>query len=137
MRPAASPTDAGNAARRLRRLPVRELLGRRVPVARGPISRLLGLSHLDRRRAGAGLLLPRCSSVHTFGMRFALDLIFLNAAGEPIRVVRGVPPRRFVSVRGAAAVLELPAGGAPEGDGVLGNRHVGSTQGDANAAGAG
>lgn len=71
--------------------------------------RLLGLAHLDLVEAGPGLLIPRCASVHTFGMRFALDLHFLDDEGELLDLRRGVPPRRFAACRGAAAVLELPA----------------------------
>ena len=33
---------------------------------------------LDRHRAPEGLLIPRCRSVHTYGMRFPLDLLFLG-----------------------------------------------------------
>jgi uncharacterized protein len=98
-------------ARRLRRLPVACVRGRRVQVAVGVRARLLGLALLDRRQVGAGLLVPHCSSVHTFGMRFALDLVFLDEEGQPLAVRRGVPPRRFASDRRAAAVLELPAAG--------------------------
>jgi hypothetical protein len=71
-------------------------------------ARLLGLAHLDRGKAGPGLLIPRCSSVHTFGMRFPLDLHFLDRRGERLMVRRAVPPRRVVSCRGADAVLEIP-----------------------------
>ncbi len=74
-------------------------------------SRLLGLSLLEPEQAGAGLLIPRCASVHTFGMRFALDVFFLDAAGRPLVVRRAVQPWRIVGHRGAVAVLELPAGG--------------------------
>ena len=97
------------AARRLRRLPSHDVLGQRVPVAVGFRARMLGLAHLDRDRAGAGLLIPGCSSVHTFGMRFALDLVFLDRGGRPCAVRHGVPPRRIVSDRRASAVLELPS----------------------------
>src|SRR5512133_707915 len=98
------------SARRLRRLPRTELLGREVAVARGMRARLLGLALLPREHAGAGLLIPRCRSVHTFGMRFALDLVFLDADGGSLCEARGVPPRRIVRCGAAAAVLELPAG---------------------------
>jgi hypothetical protein len=81
-----------------------------VPVAVGRRARLLGLAHLDRGQAGPGLLIPRCRSVHTFGMRFELDLVFLGAGGA-LAVRRGVPARRLVSQNGALAVLELPAAG--------------------------
>jgi hypothetical protein len=56
------------------------------------------------------LLIPRCRSVHTFGMRFSIDVAFLDADGRVLRVARDVPPRRVVSCRGAAGVLEAPAG---------------------------
>jgi uncharacterized protein len=96
-------------ARRLARLPTATVLGHEVPVAVGLHARLLGLAYFDRKEAGAGLLIPRCSSVHTFGMRFALDLVFLDEDGCPLRVRRAVTPRRFVRERLASAVLELPA----------------------------
>jgi uncharacterized protein len=62
--------------------------------------------------ADEALRIPRCSSVHTFGMRFALDVIFLDADGRAIRVARDVPPWRLVSCRGADAVVETRAGEA-------------------------
>lgn len=98
-------------AARLSRLPRHRILQREVPVACGWRSRLLGLSRLEREEAGPGLLIPRCASVHTFGMRFALDLVFLDAEGRPLALRRAVLPRRLAAHRGAAAVLELPAGG--------------------------
>jgi uncharacterized protein len=94
---------------RLRRLPVATVLGRRVRVARGPRARLLGLAYLGREEAGQGLLIPRCSSVHTFGMRFSLDLYFLDERGEVVSARRLVPARRLALCRHARAVLELPA----------------------------
>src|SRR3954452_7280467 len=66
-------------APRLAALPVRSVAGIEVRVAVGVRARLLGLALLDRPQAGSGLLIPRCAAVHTFGMRFALDLVFLDA----------------------------------------------------------
>ena len=102
---------------RLRRLPRAAVLGREVAVAAGLRARLLGLAHLDRERAGAGLLIPRCAGVHTFGMRFALDLVFLDRRGAAISVRHSVQPRRLVREPGAAAVLELPAASEDPGRG--------------------
>jgi uncharacterized protein len=96
-------------APRLRRLPTAELCGRRVRVATGPRARLLGLAYLERREAGLGLLIPNCSSVHTFGMRFALDIVFLDGLGMPLTAYCDVSHRRFVCNLRAAAVLELPS----------------------------
>ncbi len=98
--------------RRFRGLPVTNACGRRVPVAVTRASRLLGLALLYREEAGPGLLIPRCRCVHTFGMRFELDLVFVDEATQPVAVRRRVPPRRVVAERRARAVLELPAGEA-------------------------
>ncbi|MGN6203101.1 MAG: DUF192 domain-containing protein [Solirubrobacterales bacterium] len=80
-----------------------------VPTADSFRSRLLGLAWRPRSVAGPGLLIPRCASVHTFGMRFALDVYFLDDAGRVLSAHRQVPPRRILWHRGAAAVLEIPA----------------------------
>jgi trehalose synthase len=93
---------------RLERLPTAEILGRRVRVAAGPRARLLGLSRLDREQAGGGLLIPRCAAVHTFGMRFELDLLFLDRDGRPCSFRPRLPPRRLAWDRRASSVLELP-----------------------------
>jgi uncharacterized membrane protein (UPF0127 family) len=98
------------AARRFRRLARASIAGVEVPVVAGFASRLLGLALLPRGRAGPGLLLPGCRSVHTFGMRFRLDLVFLGAEGETIEVRRSVPRGRIARCARAVAVLELPAG---------------------------
>ena len=87
-----------------------------IVVARSPLARLLGLA-LRRRPPGHALLLPRCRSVHTFGMRFPLDLIWLDRAGRVVRVDEAVPPWRVRSCRGADAVLEagrMPAMAEPQ-----------------------
>ena len=102
-RPPATP-------RRFRRLSLKLISGDlSVPVADSCRSRLIGLALLSRTEAGAGLLIPRCRAVHTLGMRFAVDLHFLDGAGAPISVRRAVPARRFAFERRARSVLELPA----------------------------
>jgi uncharacterized membrane protein (UPF0127 family) len=71
--------------------------------------RLIGLAWSRRPRAPA-LHIPRCRSVHTFGMRFALDLVWLDADGRVVRVDRGVPPWRVRRCRAArGGVIEIPA----------------------------
>ena len=80
-------------------------------VARGFWQRFVGLAWRRSPRAAA-LLLPRCRSVHTFGMRFALDLFWLDGDGEIVRVDRGVPPWRLVRCRSARCVIEVPSPGA-------------------------
>ena len=95
---------------RFRRLPTAEVASRRVAVAVTVPSRLLGLALLRPGRAGEGLLIPRCRSVHTFGMRFPIHVFFLDAERRPLAMCAAVPPNRVVSDRRADAVLELPVG---------------------------
>jgi uncharacterized membrane protein (UPF0127 family) len=94
---------------RFRGLERAEILGSTVPVATGLGSRLLGLALLRRGRAGAGLLIPRCRSVHTFGMRFRLDVIFLDGEQRVVELRRAVPPGRLIRCPRAMSVLELPS----------------------------
>jgi uncharacterized membrane protein (UPF0127 family) len=63
---------------------------------------------LDRAQAPEALLIPRCSSVHTFGMRFPLEVVFLDERGDVLER-RRVEPRRIATRRGSSSVLELPA----------------------------
>jgi uncharacterized membrane protein (UPF0127 family) len=80
-----------------------------IRVARSPWSRLLGLA-LREPPPDTALLLPRCRSIHTFGMRFALDLVWLDGAGRVVAVDEGVPPGRVRRCRTAVAVVEVAAG---------------------------
>ena len=101
--------------RRFRRCPEIALVpGLRAVVAERPPARLLGLA-LMRRPPEHALLIPRCRSVHTWGMRLPIDVVFLACLPGGVTVLSvhtRVPPRRVVSHRGAGpiAVLELPGG---------------------------
>ncbi len=75
-------------------------------------ARLLGLAGLRALGPHVGLLLPRTRSVHTFGMCFALDLVWLDADGEVVRLDESVAPWRVRSCRAAAQVVELRADSA-------------------------
>lgn len=57
-----------------------------------------------------GLELAPCRSIHTFGMRFALDLIWLDGAGRVVRVDPDVAPRRFRTCLRARSVIETRGG---------------------------
>ena len=97
--------------RRLERLP-RTVLAENAVIheATTLASRLLGLALLDELPPGHALFLPHCRSVHTFGMRFPIDIAFLVAGARAIRIDHSVPPRRLVSERGAFAVVEARGG---------------------------
>jgi uncharacterized protein len=96
---------------RLARLPARALPGGLLLLtARSPRGRLLGLALLDELPAHVALHLPGCRSVHTLGMRFALDVLFLDARGVVLRLAREVPRGRLLGCRGAHAAVEACAG---------------------------
>jgi uncharacterized membrane protein (UPF0127 family) len=81
-----------------------------VTVARGFIQRTRGLAWSKSLPAGDALQINRCRSIHTFGMRFRLDLLWLDQQGRAIRVDYDVPPRRLRSCSQACAVVEVTAG---------------------------
>ena len=86
--------------------------GLRVAEAATRRARGLGLARLDALPGDQALLIRRCRSVHTVGMRFPLDLVWLDGEGRPVRVDRDVRPRRLRTCLGARAVLECAGGQA-------------------------
>lgn len=76
---------------------------------RGPVRRrgLLGRKSLGH---GEGLWIVPCEAVHTFGMRFAIDLVFLDRRNVVRKVRSSVPPWRLSGCFRARSVLELAAG---------------------------
>jgi uncharacterized protein len=86
--------------------------GLRVAVAATRAAKMRGLARLDTMPAGYALHIPRCRSVHTFTMRFPLDLIWLRADGSVVRVDRDVPARRVRACLRARSVVECNAGTA-------------------------
>jgi uncharacterized membrane protein (UPF0127 family) len=98
---------------RLDALPGRDLPGGlRIAEAADRASRMRGLARLDAMPERLALHIPRCRSVHTFTMRFALDLIWLSRDGRPVRIDRAVPPRRMKACLRARSVVEANAGTA-------------------------
>jgi uncharacterized membrane protein (UPF0127 family) len=74
--------------------------------------RLRGLLGRPSLGEGAALVIERCGSVHTVGMRFALDLVFLDRQWRVVRVVLNVRPGQWMVWGGwrAARVVEAEAG---------------------------
>lgn len=75
-------------------------------------TRLLGLLALPRLQPGEALALQPCGSVHTCFMRYAIDVVYLDADDTVIKVVLALAPWRFSACRGARTTLELAAGEA-------------------------
>jgi len=72
--------------------------------------RMVGLLNRSALDTGEGLLLDHCYGVHTMGMRFAIDLLFLDKEYRVIRAVKALPPYRICFVHRAVYVIELPVG---------------------------
>ena len=76
-------------------------------------TRLRGLMATDAEKfpQGSGLWIVPCRGVHTFGMRFAIDVVYLNAEQKVVYVQENLRPWRMAPVRwSAVSVVELPPG---------------------------
>ena len=69
--------------------------------------RLRGL--LGTSASAGAVLLARCPSIHTFGMRYSIDVALLGELGEVLVSRRGLPPREFLSHPDACCAIERPA----------------------------
>lgn len=90
------------------------VLGRAVDVADSSSTRRTGLLKHDRLAPGEGLWIVPCESVHTFFMKFPIDLVYLDKSRKVRKVRRAVPAWRLSACLSAHSVLELPAGTAEE-----------------------
>ena len=73
--------------------------------------RLKGLLGTRELLPGDGLLITPCNSVHMIGMRYAIDVLYLDAEERIVGMDERLPPGRIGGLyRGARYVIELPAG---------------------------
>ncbi len=78
-------------------------------------SRLVGLLGDDEPDEGAAAYFTPCNGIHTFGMRYPLDVVFLDRDGTVLRCFRGLPPNRVTGiVPGARSALEFPGNAAAD-----------------------
>jgi len=98
---------------RISRYPLLELeTGMRLRLAHTWRARLLGLAGMREMDSDDALVLPHCTSVHTFGMRFPIDVVFVDKDWLPIYIEHDVGPRRLLHSRFARSVIEVAAGEA-------------------------
>lgn len=97
-------------------------------------SRRRGLLGSDGLAPGRALVIAPTQGVHTFGMRFAIDIVGVSRQGKVVSIREAVPRRRVVFSWRAFAIVELAAGAAQNaglklGDRLLAGRDpIGSTQ---------
>ena len=88
------------------------VLGQAVDIADTSAKRRTGLLRHTRLEPGHGLWIVPCESVHTFFMKFAIDLVYLDRKHTVRKVRNAVPPWRLSACLAAHSILELPAGTA-------------------------
>ena len=99
----------------LRNLTSGAILASEMRQAASPWERMVGLIGAHTLDPSAGLWIEPCSAIHTIGMRFAVDVLFLDRAGCVVAIVPNAPPMRpYISHRSTAIVVELPAGSAAQ-----------------------
>jgi uncharacterized protein len=115
--------DADAAGYRLVNERTGEVLAHAIELAADSKSRnrgLLGRSHLAN---GHVMIIAPCNAIHTFFMRFTIDVVFVDARGLVRKIYRRVRPWRVRIAPGSFAVLEL-AGGSADSRMVVGDRVI-------------
>jgi uncharacterized protein len=86
------------------------ILGEAVEIADTSEKRRVGLLKHERLEPGTGLWIVPCESVHTFFMKFPIDLVYLDKQRKVRKVRHAVPAWRLSACLTAHSILELPAG---------------------------
>ena len=82
-------------------------------------SRRLGLLERQRVPDRTVLIIAPCNAVHTFGMRMAIDIVFVARNGTVVKIREAMAPRRVVGAWRGFATCELAAGALSACGGVI------------------
>lgn len=86
-------------------------LGRNILVADKVLDRMVGLMFSKSLGESDGLLIKRCNSIHTFFMRYPIDLLFLSDEKKIVKIIRNLRPWRMTRLYFRSnQVLELMGG---------------------------
>ena len=108
----------------VRNATTQQVLADRAAMARDILHRSVGLLTRSSLGQGEALILPQCRSIHTWFMRFPIDVLFLHTApgstgsslepryvsGVVVKIIHDMRPFRVVWAWGADTVVELPIG---------------------------
>ena len=97
------------------------VLAETAELANTSATRRAGLLKHERLEPGDGLWIVPCESVHTFFMKFPIDLVYLDKRRKVRKVRHAVPAWRLSACLTAHSVLELPAGTAERTGTVVGD----------------
>jgi uncharacterized membrane protein (UPF0127 family) len=99
------------------------IVATRVDRLTGFFRRGLGLLARASLRRDEGVWLTSCDAIHTIGMRYAIDVVFVDREDRVLQIDRNVKPNRFALIcRTAKAVIELSAGALDQVDLAIGDR---------------
>jgi uncharacterized membrane protein (UPF0127 family) len=90
---------------------VKEVIATDVVEAAGFLSKLSGLIARKKLKDNEGFLIKNCSSIHTIGMRYCIDAVFLDEKNYVLKIYYNIKPFRITPfIKDAFCVLETAAG---------------------------
>ena len=88
-----------------------EVIAAKIVKADNFFSKLFGLIIRKKLKDKEGFLIENCSSIHTFWMRYSIDVIFLNKKNLVLAIYHNIKPfRATLFIRNAYSALELKSG---------------------------
>ena len=92
-----------------------QIIAKNVSVANNFYKRLKGLLCKKGLESGEGLLISPCKQVHTFGMKFNIDVVFVSPTSKVVHIEHNMSKGKVSKyIKGANQVLELKGGTAKE-----------------------
>ena len=98
------------------------MLADRAGIADTSAKRQTGLLKHARLEPGEGLWITPCEAVHTIGMKFPIDVLFLDKKRRVVKIRHAMPRWRMSGAFRAHSVLELPSGTAAATQTVAGDQ---------------
>ncbi len=108
--PLLTPLLKGSGQHALRNTRAGTILATHIELAGDSATRRRGLLGRDRLDEGQALVIAPCGGIHTFFMRFSIDVLFVSKDGRIVKCAHRVRPWRIALALTAYAAIELPAG---------------------------
>ena len=118
LRPLVKKTGAAHVIRNARS---GQVVAHQLTAAFDSKTRRTGLLRHDSFADGSAMVIAPSNAVHTFFMRFPIDVAFVNRQGKVVKTYAALAPWRIAAALGAFAVIELPAGTLARTDTVRGD----------------
>jgi len=98
------------------------VLASSVELAVTSAERRRGLLGREAMEPDSALVITRCAAVHTFWMRFPIDVVFVDSSGTVKKIVEELAPWRMAGALFASTAVEFPAGTLKQGALQVGDR---------------